>query len=651
MDNKKKIGTLIKVIASKRKVRENVMYDSLLLIYRNEKGEKKTQFIDRAEVPYYLVKDKESPEAISPPMFIEKDKVEQFSTFSDLLYREIAVKTDSLYYFDRVVTTWGMGSSNMKSLFKHNWLYDTDMDYADRYVARFHEEYEPDINYKLHKCYFDIEVDLMPDGFKKDSKGNIGYMGFPDEEMAPCPVNIITLFDEKEMKVYTFVHENPKNPKIVSLKTNLEDFKLYLREKLLTEDDLDISKFDIRFYHSEEEVIEEFFSTIHNIDPDFALAWNQSFDVMTLQNRIRKLYGRKAELKEQGIRAQDVMLTTLSDPKYMVQTDRNGKTAYLPPKAIYIAKKEKSFVDRTDIFDVMDGINWCDQMLYYANIRKTSGQKESYSLDAVANEELDKEKLSFGAGETIKTLPWTDFNKFVEYNIRDVVLLHLLEEKNLDMDLIQRLSEITNTRKDKVFRKTVSLKNFVNKFAADNGFIMGNNKNAQYGDDSHYYEANFLFSNKIAEREDNYMKEFQKNENFGGFVLDPNKNLPDNGVVLNGKPSKFLFEKVFDMDFASLYPSIIRAYNLDKNTQIGKFFLIDDHIKNKLIKDYGYDGLFAQSKNIEAEEGSDGSSSDLGTTLVDSIMSFNFSRIGEKYFDLPSTEDLVKKIESKKNNQ
>ena len=55
----------------------------------------------------------------------------------------------------------------MKNLFKHNWLYDTDMDYADRYIASFHEEFEPDKKYKLHKCYFDIEVDLMENGWKK----------------------------------------------------------------------------------------------------------------------------------------------------------------------------------------------------------------------------------------------------------------------------------------------------------------------------------------------------------------------------------------------------------------------------------------------------------------------------------------------------
>lgn len=156
----KKIGTLIKVITSKRKIKENVIYDSLLLIYRDQNGVKQTQFIDRAEVPFYIIKDKESKESLSPPMFIENSKVEKITTYTDLLYREIAVKTDSLLYYDRILTNYGQNSYNMKNLFKHNWLYDADMDFADRYIAKFHEEFQPDEKYKLHKCYFDIEVDL-----------------------------------------------------------------------------------------------------------------------------------------------------------------------------------------------------------------------------------------------------------------------------------------------------------------------------------------------------------------------------------------------------------------------------------------------------------------------------------------------------------
>lgn len=296
-------------------------------------------------------------------------------------------------------------------------------------------------------------------------------------------------------------------------------------------------------------------------------------------------------------------------------------------------------------------------MLYYANIRKTGGMKESYSLDAIVGEELGKEKLPLGPGETLKNLPWKNFWKFAEYNITDSVLLMLLEEKNLDMDMLQRLQEITDTRKEKVFRKTVSLKNFISKYAQENGFVLTSNKNSNYGEDGGRFENSFSLRNKIIEDNSRYQNQFEKKENYGAYVGDPVKNLPEGITDITGKPSSNIFENVFDEDFASLYPSIIMAYNLSPNTQIGKFFLIDNDIKEKLITKFGYDGLFQISKSDEeadsgfsyAEdagydsvvlEGTD----DLGPTLVDSLQSHNWTRIGEKFLDLPSVEDILAEI-------
>lgn len=220
-----------------------------------------------------------------------------------------------------------------------------------------------------------------------------------------------------------------------------------------------------------------------------------------------------------------------------------------------------------------------------------------------------------------------------------------IENKNLDVDMLQRLSEITNTRLNKVFKKTISLKNFVNKFAEMQGFVMGNNKNAQYGDDSDYFEATFLNKKNVIENDPIYLEAFSKRENFGAFVGDPKQNGYDGIKDASGNPSMYIFENVFDEDFSSLYPSIIRAYNLDKNTQIGKFFLVDKQIKDKLIEDYGYDGLFAASKNDEAAGAE--SSSDIGPTLVDSLESHDWARIGEKYFNLKSTTDMIAELKEK----
>ena len=196
-------------------------------------------------------------------------------------------------------------------------------------------------------------------------------------------------------------------------------------------------------------------------------------------------------------------------------------------------------------------------MLLYANIRKST-IKESYSLDAIANEELNSEKLDY-TGYTIKNLPWKNYNLFFNYNIFDVVLLKALEDKNLDFDMVQKLCEVTNTRKNKVFKKTISIKNFVCKFAEMQGFIMGNNKNANYGDDSEYFKQEFLDTKNTIEHDDKYITAFNKRENFGAYVGDPHLNDYCGIKDFAGNPSMFLFANVFDEDFSALYPSIIRA--------------------------------------------------------------------------------------------
>ena len=210
--------------------------------------------------------------------------------------------------------------------------------------------------------------------------------------------------------------------------------------------------------------------------------------------------------------------------------------------------------------------------------------------------------------------------------------------------MIQRLSEITNTRKEKVFKKTISIKNFVCKFAEQQGYVMGNNKNAHYGDEGNYFEANYLNKKEVVENDPRYKAAFAKRDNFGAYVGDPNLNDYCGIDDASGNPSMFIFEHVFDEDFSSLYPSIIRAYNLDKNTQVGKFFLLDSHIKNKLVSEFDYSSLFAVSKNEESTADGETSNDDISMTLVDSLESQDWTRIGQKYFDLPSATEIINNL-------
>lgn len=287
-----------------------------------------------------------------------------------------------------------------------------------------------------------------------------------------------------------------------------------IRDKLKDEHGFITNTMKITVYDTEKECIEGFFSLMHTIDPDYALAWNSSYDCKTMMNRLTKLYNADPEVKKSGVSGKDKMTISVCDQSCLIQKDSKGEDVYIAPYAYYTTHDEQAIVDRMDSFSILDGIVWIDQMLLYANVRKTNGVKESYSLDSVANEELGKEKLDY-TGYTIKNLPWLNYKKFIQYNVMDVVLLTLLEDKNLDIDMLQRLSEITNTRKEKVFKKTVSLKNFVCKFAEQQGYIMGNNKNQKYGDEGDYFESNYLNQKKIIENDENYLKAFSKKENFG----------------------------------------------------------------------------------------------------------------------------------------
>ena len=336
------------------------------------------------------------------------------------------------------------------------------------------------------------------------------------------------------------------------------------------------------------------------------------------------------------------MLTKVCDEKYMLVKDHRDQDIYLSPKAYYSSRKDASIVDRMDEFVCLDGIQYFDQMLLYANIRKAT-IKESYSLDAIANEELGSEKLDY-RGYSLKDLPWKNFELFLKYNIFDVVLLNALEDKNLDLDMVQKLCEVTNTRKHKVFKKTVSLKNFVCKFAEMQGYVMNNNKNAQYGNDSDYFKEAYLNVKEVVESDDAYRQAFEKKENFGAYVGNPMQNAHEGIKDISDKPSMFVYENVFDEDFSSLYPSIIRAYNLDKNCQVGKFFLLDEQIKNKLLDEYDYDGLFTVSKNEEGLADANVSTSDIGPTLIDSLVSHDWNMIGRKYFNLPGTSEMIKEL-------
>ena len=75
----------------------------------------------------------------------------------------------------------------------------------------------------------------------------------------------------------------------------------------------------------------------------------------------------------------------------------------------------------------MFGINVLDYMDLYKKFTYTN--QESYRLDHIANVELGQKKLDHSEYENFKDFYTKDWQKFIDYNIKDVELVTRLEDK------------------------------------------------------------------------------------------------------------------------------------------------------------------------------------------------------------------------------
>ena len=152
---------------------------------------------------------------------------------------------------------------------------------------------------------------------------------------------------------------------------------------------------------NEYDLLKKFVKTWEMYSPDVITGWNtRFFDIPYIVNRLRKITG------------DDEMLKRLS-PWNLVRERNitiNGK-----------ANQEY----------ILEGIEHLDYLEIYKKFTYT--QQESYRLDHIAHVELGERKLSYEEHGNLYTLYKEDYKKFIDYNIRDVELVYLLDEK---LDLI-----------------------------------------------------------------------------------------------------------------------------------------------------------------------------------------------------------------------
>ena len=488
--------------------------DYMLMIYKDlYTGKKGHQYIYKPKIDYYMLKD--GIHSDYNLFIIEKDKVDKVTCrYRDLL-KSIAEKTGNEEFFYENIRT-GNYRNNQRLHELPNILF-SDTNIEDRYKFMFDIEYKNDIC-PITKSFFDIEADTI------NMKGD-----FP--ELGECPINAVSCIMEATNTVEIFLLRNPDNPLIQEFEDSINnDLFNELSNFVITnvggiekakKYGVDKLNYEFAFFDNEIELIYSLFKFINENEPDFLLAWNMSFDIPYIYNRILNL----------GYQPADIMC----HPNF-----ENKVCEY------FIDERHKNeFAERCDRYNVTGYTVYLDQMIQFASRRKGQAAFKSFKLDDIGSVVAGVNKLDYShITHNITMLPYLDYKTFVFYNIMDTIVQKCIEAKTGDIDYIFGKCVVNNTRYDKGHRQTVYLTNRGAKEFYNQGFIMGNNVNRN-----------------------------NKNVKFpGALVGKPLHNsdyskLKQNGEVLN------IMDNMVDFDYKSLYPSIAREHNMAPNTQVGKLVI------------------------------------------------------------------------------
>jgi len=157
--------------------------------------------------------------------------------------------------------------------------------------------------------------------------------------------------------------------------------------------------------------------------PDIISGWNiKFFDIPYLHNRMQKILGPD--------------LTKKMSPW-------NG-----------IVEREKIIKGKRQITYEILGISCLDYIELYRWYAPSGKSQESYKLDHIASVELGTNKLDYSEYDNLHQLYKLNYQKFIEYNIKDVELIVDLEDKLKLIELAVTLAYDTKTNFEDVFAQT-----------------------------------------------------------------------------------------------------------------------------------------------------------------------------------------------------
>lgn len=274
---------------------------------------------------------------------------------------------------------------------------------------------------------------------------------------------------------------------------------------------------DYRQYPTEKEMLQAFLDFWTEDYPDAVTGWNTSgYDIPYLYNRITKVLGKKAA-------------NSLSPFNYVRAITR------------------QRFDEEKTTF-LLTGINDLDYLqIYRKNVLEPL---ESYTLDYVADYELEEQKLDYFEYRSLWEMYQKNHQKFIEYNIHDVRLVEMIEAKRRLIELQFLIAYRCKVNPEDVMSQVRTWDTSIFNFLRDQDVVVP--------------------MVDVEEKDKQYE---------GAFVK-----IPEPGM----------YKWIASFDVASLYPSLIATLNIGVETKQDVSNL--DSVQRKIQKDASVKNWLAEKK-------------------------------------------------------
>ena len=242
-------------------------------------------------------------------------------------------------------------------------------------------------------------------------------------------------------------------------------------------------------FNNEHDMLSSFIQWWMDNTPDVVTGWNiQLFDMPYITKRIERLLGVKLARR-------------------------------LSPWGL-VSQKEVFIKGRRQVFYDIGGITQLDYLDLYKKF--TYKAQESYRLDYIASVELGQKKLDHSEFDTFKDFYTNGWQKFVEYNIKDVELVDRLEDKMKLIELALTMAYDAKVNYNDVFYQVRMWDTIIYNYLKKKGIVIPQKEQS--------------------DKSDKYA---------GAYVKEP----------IPGK-----YDWVVSFDLNSLYPHLIMQYNISPET-------------------------------------------------------------------------------------